>query len=162
MNTEIMEQLYQEIATQVGRIIPEEWDKFLLYSEVDEDREASFFYYYPKGSDTPIYNIDIEDMDGVDEDIVTEEMKKLRKALRSLWNEFIVNKQEPWTSINFIMDASGEFELNYGYADLEENGYSYYERMLIWEYENLGLFPEDDPINAQLIENHIKRATAND
>ncbi|WP_241433266.1 immunity protein YezG family protein [Listeria grandensis] len=43
MNTENMERLYQEIANHVMQIIPEEWDKFLLYSEVDEERDATFF-----------------------------------------------------------------------------------------------------------------------
>ncbi|MBC1500343.1 DUF600 family protein [Listeria weihenstephanensis] len=161
MNTENMERLYQEIANHVMQIIPEEWDKFLLYSEVDEERDATFFYYYPKSTNTPIYSLEIEDMEGVNEELIEAETDKLDNCLRALWNEFIINKQEAWKSVNFTLDSTGSFEINYSYDALDEYGYTFYERVTIWKYEKLGILPKDNNSSGmRLINEHIKRVSS--
>ncbi|WP_077912449.1 immunity protein YezG family protein [Paenilisteria weihenstephanensis] len=44
MSNENVNSLYQEIATELNMIIPEQWSEVLLYSEVEEHSDATFFY----------------------------------------------------------------------------------------------------------------------
>ena len=60
MNTERMEELYQSIGQQLNTIIPEDWDKVLLYSEVTEWSNRTYFYYYALNKNNPVYSLDIE------------------------------------------------------------------------------------------------------
>lgn len=48
MNKEKMEQLYQQIGQQLNLITPESWEKVLLYSELTEWGNRTYFYYYPQ------------------------------------------------------------------------------------------------------------------
>lgn len=54
MDTERLEELYQQGATLVRRMIPEQWDKFYLYAEISEESQQVFFYYYPEGQQIPV------------------------------------------------------------------------------------------------------------
>jgi len=67
MNTENFESIYQKVAMQLNIIIPELWGKVIVYSEVDEYSDSTVFFYYPKNKQEPIYSLDIEDMEGIDE-----------------------------------------------------------------------------------------------
>ncbi|MBC2176472.1 DUF600 family protein [Listeria booriae] len=160
MNTTKMEELYQEIATEINMIIPEQWSEVLLYSEVEEHSDATFFYYYPMGKSTPIYSLDIEDIEGVDVEEVDNGLSNLSDLLRKLWNEFIVNKQEPWKSLNFILNSKGKFNIRYSYEDLEKDGYDYVDRVAIWEYEKLNMLPKSTDVSGiELIENYKKKSS---
>ncbi|MFD1781580.1 immunity protein YezG family protein [Fredinandcohnia salidurans] len=44
METKKMEQLYQEIANILAKIVPQEWKKILLYAEYREGNKNVFFY----------------------------------------------------------------------------------------------------------------------
>ncbi|MGC4378117.1 immunity protein YezG family protein [Fictibacillus sp. Mic-4] len=140
MESKGMEQLYQKIANQLNLIIPELWDKVLLYSEVTEWRDKTFFYYYPHEKNTPVYSLDIEDMDNVDEDEINNQLRQLNEYLRELWNQFKDNNQEPWTNLTFELTSQGQFNIDYDYKNLDEE--DAYEQQVIWEYEKLGLVPD--------------------
>ncbi|MBC6309515.1 DUF600 family protein [Listeria sp. FSL L7-1582] len=157
MDTTRMEELYQEIATEINLIIPEQWSEVLLYSEVEEHSDATFFYYYPMGKTTPIYSLDIEDIEGVD---VDNGLSNLSDLLRKLWNEFIVNKQESWKSLNFTLNSKGKFNIQYSYEDLEKDGYDYVDRVTIWEYEKLNMLPKSTNVSGiELIDNYKKKSS---
>ncbi|RID89374.1 DUF600 family protein [Peribacillus asahii] len=141
MNTEGLEHLYQKIGTQLNVIIPEAWDKVLLYSEVTEWSNTTYFYYYPFQKATPIYSLDIEDMDNVDEE-VDNQLFELYTYLRALWSEFKKNKQEPWTNLTLELTSDGKFNIDYDYRNLENE--DIYEQQVIWKYERLGMLPDDD------------------
>ncbi|MBC2181237.1 DUF600 family protein [Listeria booriae] len=134
MSKENVNSFYQEIATEINMIIPEQWSEVLEYSEVEEHSDATFFYYYPRGKTTPIYSLDIENIEGVDVEEVDNGLSNLSNLLRKLWNEFIVNKQEPWKSLDFTLNSKGKFNIQYSYEDLERDGYDYVDRVAIWEY----------------------------
>lgn len=155
-----MESLYQEIANQVNNVIPEDWSRLLLYSEMDQYRGATFFYYYPVEGKDPIYSLDIEDMEHIDMDEVQNGLSNLNGLLRDLWNEFIENKQEPWKSLNLSLDSEGKFNIQYSYDDLEKDGYDYIERVKIWKYEKLDILPNIKDISGcKLIEKYKKDAS---
>ena len=142
MNKEKMEQLYQKIGQQLNLIIPEAWDKVLLYSEVTEWSNRTYFYYYPHKQETPVYSLDIEDTENVNEDEVNRNLHQLYEYLRELWSEFKNQKQEQWTNLTFELTASGKFNVDYSYKNLENE--DSYEQQVIWEYEKLGIIPNEN------------------
>lgn len=156
--TKALGELYRKIATQVVETIPEECDKFKLYSEIDKYSDSTMFYYYPKNSKEPIYSLDIEDIDGVDEDIVQNNLSKLSNLLRDLWDDFIRNEREPWTNLTFELDAEGDFTIDYDYTNLDVGKYDQFERVIIWKYEHLGILPKagrDDELS--MVEAYIAK-----
>ncbi|PEJ35497.1 immunity protein YezG family protein [Bacillus pseudomycoides] len=159
MNTENLEGIYQKIAIQLNYLIPELWDKVVVYSEVDEYSDSTVFFYYPKNKQEPIYSLDIEDMDGINEKEIDNQLNELDSILRELWEKFKRNKQELWTNLTFELYSTGKFELEFDYTLLAgEHSYNYCERLIIWKYEELGIFPNGDRENdVKLIREYIKK-----
>ena len=158
MNTENLESIYQKVAIQLNNIIPEPWDKVMVYSEVDEYSDSTVFFYYPKKKQEPIYSLDIEDMEGIDEDEMDCQLNLLDSIFRELWEEFKRNKQEPWTNLTCELYSTGKFDMDFDYTILEEenNNYNHYERLIIWKYKNLGIFPDEKRGNdVKLIRGYI-------
>ncbi|WP_376740798.1 immunity protein YezG family protein [Listeria booriae] len=77
-------------------------------------------------------------------------LSNLSDLLRNLWDEFIVNKQEPWKSLNFTLNSEGKFNIQYSYEDLEKNSYDYVNRVAIWEYEKLNMLPKSTIVMKRL------------
>lgn len=152
-----LENIYQKIAIQLNKIIPEPWDKVMVYSEVDEYSDSTVFFYYPKNKQEPIYSLDIEDMDGIDEEEIDHQLNHLDSILRELWEEFKRNKQEPWTNLTFELYATGKVDIDFDYTKLEEeNNYNHYERLIIWKYKNMGILPnEERESDVKLIREYI-------
>jgi uncharacterized protein (TIGR01741 family) len=145
MNTEKLESIYKKIAIQLNNSIPEPWEKVMVYSEVDEFSDSTVFFYYPKNKREPVYSLDIEDMEGIDEDEIDHQLNILDNITRELWEEFKRNKQEPWTNLTFKLHSTGKFDIEFDYTKLEEeNDYNHYERLIIWKYKNLGIFPDEN------------------
>lgn len=156
MNKENIEELYQKIGQQLNLIIPETWDKVLLYSEVTEWSNRTYFYYYPHNNEMPTYSLDIEDMDEVSEDEVNQKLHQLYEYLRELWNEFKNQKQEQWTNLTLELTSNGKFEIDYNYENLENE--DSYEQQVIWEYKKLGMMPNKNrQRDYKIIEEYIKR-----
>lgn len=159
MDTEKLNQIYQEIATTVIEIIPEEWEKIYIYSEIQEDVSKVTFYYYSKEKDIPIHVIKIPEIFDIDEDVIDQQRYKLYDYFEELWNEFIKTGQDPWTSLTMYLDNSGEFKIDFEYDD-----YSHlddYEKSIIWKYRYLTITPEDED-DKQFLEEYLKSLEANE
>jgi len=135
METNKMEQLYQEIANILVNIVPEEWKKILLYAEYREGYKKVYFYYFPETGDKPIYSLDIVDLFTIDEDELEELEDELYKCFSRLWEEFKEQEQERWTNLTFILENTGKMKINYGYENLSE--ISPVEKQDKWEAEYL-------------------------
>src|SRR5699024_10562659 len=146
MNSEHLESIYQKIAVQLNKIIPDSWEKVMVYSEVDEYSNSTVFFYYPKNQQKPIYSLDIEDiedMEGIDEDKIDGQLNILDNLFRELWTEFKRNNQEPWTNLTFELYSTGKFDIEFDYTILEDSNYYHYERLIIWKYKKMGIFPDE-------------------
>lgn len=154
METQRMEQLYQEGATLVNQMIPEAWDRFYLYAEVSKESRKVFFYYYPEGDNTPVYSLDIEDKFEIDEDRFNDLDDALYDCFTELWHEFIRNNQEPWKNLTFFLDRTGKFKIDFKYEFLSED--NDYENLVLWTYQTLGIRIGGDYEN-QMIESYIQR-----
>ena len=129
----------------------------MVYSEVDEVSNSTVFFYYPKRKQEPIYCLDIEEMEGIDEDETDRQLNLLGSYFRELWNEFKRNKQEPWTTLTYELFTTGKFDVQFDYRLLEEeNQYNHYERLIIWKYQKLGIFlDEKGESDLKLIRDYI-------
>ena len=108
METRIMEQTYQQIASTLVSIIPEEWKRVLLYAEFREDYKKVFFYYYPEIGEEPVYSLDITELFNVNEDEFEGLEDELYKCFSRLYDEFKDQEQEQWTNLTFILDNTGK------------------------------------------------------
>lgn len=130
-----MEVICQKVANIFVEMIPEEWEKILLYAEVREGFSQVFFYYYPVNQEQPVYSLDIVDVFNIDKPLHRKLKQELYDCFEELWNEFMVQDQEQWTSLTYILDNMGRMKLNYGYDDISE--ISLDEKQDKWEAEYL-------------------------
>ncbi len=61
-------------------------------------------------------------------------------------------KQEKWTSLTFILENTGEFNIEYNYEDISEQ--DSYEQRIIWKYKHLGIETKGERPQA-IIQKHI-------
>lgn len=153
METKVMEQLFQKIASKIYEIIPEDWDKVYLFSQVNEHASEVYFYYYPKGKSKPIYLFDIIELFEYEEKEFDQLRYDLVNYFEELWQEFRNNGQEEWTNLTLILESTGKFKVDYDYTDLSD--VDDYEQQLIWEYKYLGIMPEDAD-DRKVVEEYIK------
>lgn len=130
-----MEAIYQKVANILVEMVPEEWEKILLYAEVREGFSQVYFYYYPVNQEQPVYSLDIIDVFDVDQSLHRKLKRELSVYFKELWYEFKIQDQEQWTSLTYILDKTGRIKLNYGYDDISE--ISPDEKQDKWEAEYL-------------------------
>ncbi|WP_367069622.1 antitoxin YezG family protein [Bacillus velezensis] len=140
----MLENIYLQIADVIRRMIPSEWSKVVLYAEIlDGSREVYFFFQTPE-KDEYIYSHDIPEQFQVSKKIYTELLIDLQELFKQLHNEFKENNPEAWTNLTLNLESSGTFSIDYDYEDVIESDLDEYERQMIWEFNNLGIFPEDE------------------
>ena len=135
METKKIEAIYQKVANILVEMVPEEWEKILLYAEVREGFSQVYFYYYPVNQEQPVYSLDIIDVFDVDQSLHRKLKRELSVYFKELWYEFKIQDQEQWTSLTYILDKTGRMKLNYGYDDISE--ISPDEKQDKWEAEYL-------------------------
>jgi uncharacterized protein (TIGR01741 family) len=135
METKMMEQIYQQIATTLVNIVPEEWEKIFLYAEFREGYRKMFFYYYPQSRKKPVYSLDIPEIFNISEDDFDDLENELYNSFARLWEEFREQEQEQWTNLTFMLDSTGKMKINYDYEDISE--LSPVEKQDKWEAEYL-------------------------
>lgn len=142
MIEEQLDRVYQQIAEVVVETIPEEWFKVYLYAQVVDGSQTAYFYYYPEGSDKPIYSHEITELYTISELEYSEKWHRLIDFIQVLWTAFKDNDQEPWTNFTMVFDKLGKFNIDFNYDDL--SNIDPHERKTIWKYENLGIMPKSN------------------
>lgn len=135
---------YSAIADKLNEMIPCEWDNVYMYGEVLEDSREVYFYFKPAGEDEFVYGHDIPSKYDVERKMSRESMRALRTLVAELHNEFVNSGGVAWTSITFSLDNTGKFKADFGYEDVLNSPFSSGERQIIWEYEVLGLEPDEE------------------
>lgn len=142
MNDEQLGILYQQIAEVVVDTIPEEWSSVYLYGEIVEGSQTAYFYYYPEGSDNPVYSHDITELFTVSEREYSGKWHQLVDLIQKLWGEFKDNDQELWTNLTLTLENTGKFKIDFNYDDLSNA--DAHERKTIWKYKYLGIMPKSN------------------
>lgn len=104
----MLENTYLQITDVIGKIIPADWSKIVLYAEIlDDSREVYFLFQTPE-YDEYIYSHDIPEPFRVSKKIYTELLIDLQELFKQLHNEFKENNLEVSTNaLNLkAMDSS--------------------------------------------------------
>ncbi len=144
METKRMNEIYAIIANKVNDMIPEEWENVWLYAEVLEDASEVYFYFEPSGSENIVYSHDIPDIYNVDEDVYDDLLFELIDVIGELYLEFKNNNEIMWSNLTFKLEKSGGFNINFNYEDVLNSEFTSGERQIIWEYEVLGIEPDEE------------------
>lgn len=137
MDTSKSEFLYSEIANKLNQIIPTEWSKILFYVEIEPGVINHYYCFYEEDSGNLVQFGDIAEKYSIDENALKLEELKLTSFAEELNNEFENNNQNRWTNMTFILERSGEFHLEYGYENLNENSIVYRRKQWKKKYLNI-------------------------
>ena len=76
-----METIYQKIADQIQKMIPEKWSSAYLYAEKWADYDTVYFYYYPENDIKALLHYEITERFQVDSTEFEHLEDKLRDAI---------------------------------------------------------------------------------
>ncbi|WP_111292591.1 antitoxin YezG family protein [Bacillus safensis] len=144
METEPSNEVYQEILNTINEIIPVEWKNVLLYAEILNDSREVYFFFNTNKQQEYIYSHDIPDIFEVDENIYDDLLINLQDSFKKMRDEFKINDQKTWTNLTLRLKNRNQFAIVFNYDDISNSHYNTYQRMAIWEYENLGILPKNE------------------
>lgn len=144
METEPSNEVYQEILNTINEIIPVEWKNVLLYAEILNDSREVYFFFNTNKQQEYIYSHDIPDIFEVDENIYDDLLIDLQNSFKKMRDEFKINDQKTWTNLTLRLKNRNQFAIVFNYDDISNSHYNTYQRMVIWEYENLGILPKNE------------------
>ncbi len=114
--------LYEQVRTQLYRMIPEKWDKVYLYASFLEQVNGlktgeMYFYYCPTGILKKNYiNVyEIPAKFNIDEDEYMVIVNQLYQTLKQLREEF--KQEELWSNLTIYIEGT-YFRVHYVYEDL--------------------------------------------
>ena len=113
-----METIYQKIADQIQKMIPEKWSSAYLYAEKWADYDTVYFYYYPENDIKALLHYEITERFQVDSTEFDQLEDDLRDTVLQIYEKQMSQEEEPWTSMTFILKSTGKFRIEYGYQDL--------------------------------------------
>ena len=146
----ILTEYYSEIANKLNELIPIDWKRVAMYTEVDDGWSTTTFYFIAE--DDIVYHWgDIFEKLGVDENEFDESFDELSDINEEFWNEFKMAEVDLWSSFSFDMTLDGKFKVEFNYNNLDEEIGPVGSKE-IWAYDTLGLIPKDKHKRAQLCE----------
>ena len=69
---------------------------------------------------------------------------ELQELFEELREEFKANNQDCWTNLTLKLENTGKFSIDYDYTDVIASDLNGTQRQVVWEYQNLGILPEDE------------------
>ncbi|UZD74845.1 antitoxin YezG family protein [Bacillus siamensis] len=139
-----MGQFYQRIAEHLNEMIPSEWTKIVLYAEILDDSSEVYFFFNTLQSEENIYSHDIPKQFDVSKKIYVSLLIELQELFEELREEFKANNQDIWTNLTLKLENTGKSSIDYDYTDVIASDLNGTQRQVIWEYQNLGILPEDE------------------
>ncbi|MCM2985037.1 antitoxin YezG family protein [Bacillus safensis] len=159
METNKMSELYKEIAENINEIIPTEWHKVWLYSEVLNDSSEVAFYFCTD-KEKYFYGHNIPDDFQVSERVYVNILIRMQELFIQLREEFIKHNEQVWTTATLELEHTGKLSIEFGYDDVLNSGLNGSQRKAIWAYENLGIYPKRKSVR-EFLEEYIKNKEEN-
>ena len=128
--------LYEQIAQHVNEMIPVEWSEIYFNGEVKGNEGGVYFFFIPVDSQKEVvYSHDIPDLYNVSEKSYDQEIHKLFELTSKVQQVFIENDQEPWSSVAFILNASGKLNVHFDYTNWHNSEFGPTDRIEYFEYK---------------------------
>lgn len=150
-----LQELYQEIAGTVNSMIPEEWEKFYFYAQIDESGGRVYFFYKSIRDNSYTYSLDIPKQFNISELEFNNEEDKLFDLSEQLREIFKENNQELWYSFTLMLEQTGRFSVSFDYTDWLNTDYGVVAQKKIWKYKYLDEAPADEKTKS-LIDQYLK------
>ena len=108
---------YNKIAENLIMILPNDWEKVVLYTQINNDAYELFFHVKVDGNFYQCYNLD--KVFGITSDQINATFDELYKLILPDW------KDKYWFVCTFILDKNGEFKVDYEYTNYSESTLKY-------------------------------------
>ncbi|SGU24357.1 TIGR01741 family protein [Staphylococcus aureus] len=139
---EKLSQMYNEIANEIGSMIPVEWEKVYAIAYVDDQGGEVIFNYTKPGSDELNYYTDISRDYNISEEIFDDLWMNLYYLFMNLRDLFIEEGLEPWTSCEFDFTREGDLKVSFDYIDWINTEFDQLGRENYYMYKKFGVIPE--------------------
>lgn len=117
---ERIERYYSMIANKANEIVPVEWNRIILYSELDIGTISYYFGFFEKSSGNWVDFYGVPVKYGIDRSCFRNSQRELVKIIQDFYDESTKVIPNIWTTMTFILEANGKFKIDYGYEDLLE------------------------------------------
>ncbi|HDK7436293.1 TIGR01741 family protein [Staphylococcus aureus] len=139
---EKLSQMYNEIANEIGSMIPVEWEKVYAIAYVDDQGGEVIFNYTKPGSDELNYYTYIPREYNVSEKVFDDLWMDLYRLFKKLRNAFKEEGHEPWTSCEFDFTRDGKLNVSFDYIDWINTEFDQLGRENYYMYKKFGVIPE--------------------
>ncbi len=146
------EEFYQLIGNKLVGIIPDDWSKIYLYAEILSDSRTVYFYFQSTTRNELIFGQTIPEVYNVDVQIYRRLTRELMEFFVELNEESKKTSIQPWTNLTMYLDKSGKFNIDYSY---DEVVFTPAQQYTIWKYEVLGLYPTDNGIFQEYLDDYL-------
>lgn len=109
--------IYLAVAEELVTVLPEKWEKVMLYSQITDD-SYEFFFYVQVGEQF-IQCYELEQEFGIPRKEIRKCFSKLNDILKSDY------KEKKWYVLTYLLDKNGKFTTEYEYTDYSENSLDY-------------------------------------
>ncbi|SUK65566.1 Uncharacterized conserved protein [Staphylococcus aureus] len=141
---EKLSQMYNEIANEIGSMIPVEWEKVYAIAYVDDQGGEVIFNYTKPGSDELNYYTYIPREYNVSEKVFYDLWTDLYRLFKKLRNAFKEEGLEPWTSCEFDFTRDGKLNVSFDYIDWANSEFGSMGREHYYMYKKFGIWPEKE------------------
>lgn len=156
INENNLSKYYSEIANKLNEMIPVEWKKIAMYAEELGDVSSASFYFYTenKNGDLIAHNSgNLQEEYNIDEGEYDYLLNELFQINKRLWLEFKKSGEKTWDILIFKLSSDGKFKIKFEY-DVNRD-VDYFERKIIWAYEDLGIVPQGR-FGMSILEDYLK------
>ncbi len=111
------EKVYQTVFNTIAPLLPEDWDKLVVYLEYGEDSYSFSFFY----SDGKKY-VKCFDIPTISEETLFSAFKKIDQIVTHERDKI---KGELWSNMTMVIDSDGNMHTDFDYTDLSSGTYQY-------------------------------------
>jgi hypothetical protein len=121
MAHEKIEAVYTEIANKIVEMIPFEWSKLLLFSEVEEGANSIHYVIYEKETQELKESESLINEYGISRKEEMKQSVQLSRLITKLSKAFEDEGLEKWNLMTFILENTGKFKIDFEYVILEDS-----------------------------------------
>ena len=113
-----METIYSKVGLTLFNVLPNGWEKAILYAQITESSYELFYYAKVNGEFVNNFDLEKEGL-GVDR-------QEVRKYFREIYEILLPDyRKKQWYAMTFILSKTGSFSVDYEYTDYSEDTFSY-------------------------------------
>lgn len=115
-----METIYSKVGSTLFNVLPDRWEKAILYAQMTESSYELFYYAKVNGEFVNNFDLEKEGL-GIDR-------QEVRKCFREIYEILLPDyRKKQWYAMTYILSKTGSFSVDYEYTDYSEESFAYKE-----------------------------------